>query len=293
MTMAMMMVLWGGGALGDQAVYWTSAAVSCVGTAACAENVPGCGAGGCGNQAVWSISTPPLFGGPYTTKAVFNPTTESDVAKNGGNSDWIIFTGFEYEYGEAPQPNSTILGMQLAVYLNGKVDLYIPADALRVRFPDGSFHKRVNNNLRRDMVGSAIPMQVPLDTDSPDKDLWQTTSGQNLTTFDWTNPNFGFALFGANTNGKNQKLTFFTASIRVFSVKPGQVFVPPPPTTAPPTTAPPPPGPPIGIIVGAIVGGLLVVGGLVLLIIYLVRRAAVAQPSIRLDAPLSAPYEQF
>jgi hypothetical protein len=43
---------------------------------------------------------------------------------------------------------------------------------------------------------------------------------------------------------------------------------------------------PYGLIIGVSIGGALLVAGLVILIVYLARRAAVAQPSVRLDAPV-------
>jgi ABC-type Mn2+/Zn2+ transport system permease subunit len=43
---------------------------------------------------------------------------------------------------------------------------------------------------------------------------------------------------------------------------------------------------PYGLIIGVSIGGAVLVAGLVVLIVYLARRAAVAQPSVRLDAPV-------
>ncbi len=57
---------------------------------------------------------------------------------------------------------------------------------------------------------------------------------------------------------------------------------------APPTTTPavPPDTTPYGLIIGVSIGGAVVLAGVVILIVYLARRAAVAQPTIRLDAPV-------
>ena len=291
----------------------STAATSCKGISdGCVQNVPGCPDDGCNGQQSWSVPSP--FGGVFPTTA----WAPSGKLNTNENTDWIIFKGFTGVSGQVPSANATRLGMGLTFWLDPEPGtiFQVPADALRVRIPGSFYKKTLENNPETTIVAVTVPVSTPGSSQAnpnpnPATDRWVTDTGQNLDDFPLGDAEFGFAVFVKHIGGNKKRIRFVTAEMRVWSIIPGQQTDPPTAatnptgpqtTTGPGGSTPPPPGTTeatlrqdksqVGIIVGAVIGGLIVAAGVTVLIIFLVRRAAAAQPSVRLDAPLTN-YQTF
>ena len=223
-------------------------------------------------------------------------------------SRWLIVTDFQFGSGVAPDGNRTLTGMELFFYWEGK-KLQVPRDSIRLVLPPGSpgspWQKRNVPNQLYTAPDASVTLTYSLGNGA---DLWNTTENYNIQDFDMRNAAAGFAIHFAqpfpDPEGFNddERVRFFTAGMRLYSVVPGE------PTTTPAageggeggegtgqeaSNAPPPSNAArVGIIVGAVIGGLLLIALVVFVIALLVRRARVSQPAVRLDAPLSD-YQTF
>lgn len=280
-------------AVGDETSYYALAAVGCFGSGdsgATCPNIPGCGNSGCPDREAWTI--PAAWGGAYPDPSSSNPARTPTIRRDTGTTNWIIFTRFNLTSSTPLNPNNTIVGMKLTMHVDGgSTDaaggMVVPANAVQVRLPNTTFVSRVLPNAERSLPAVAIPVDVP--AAGAESDLWLLTNGQNFTTLPWTDQNFGFAVWFKNVGGSDRGggMRFIAAEMRIYSTPPGQTLPPTSATTTAGPTPTPEPGPPIGAIVGGVIGGVVVLAGLIVLIVFLARRAAVAQPEIRLDAPMN------
>jgi hypothetical protein len=255
------------------------------------------------------------FGGPASERQ----ETNGDIEANGGASEWFLVRDFRLQDGfTAPWLNATIRGVKFTVRLENK-DLKLESGSIRILLPNGTManptvpHPFLTYTFP-DLNGATETYDIPNGANE-NFDKWDLAGvgelAQNIPWF--SNVDFGFAFYlaGPTNGGRKRKPKVYAISMNVYWTPPGQT------TTAPTTTsgagsntggsntggvqtttsgtgsgAPRNDGVPVGAVVGAAIGGIILVAVAVLLIVYLVRRAKMSQPSIRLDAPLTS-YQSF
>ena len=284
----------------------SATALSCSGgVAGCLPDIPG------GSQQNWVVPTP--FGGALPGDT--STSAASGALTTNENTAWLIFKNFTKIDGVFPGFNTTRRGMEIKFRLvtataavSSMVRFEVPADSLHVVMPDGTFLKRsTESNNKMQSFDSSISASSSLEVKTPDasaaSDTWgiPAPSNEKLETFPLDNSEFGFAVFvKCSSAGLSPKrVDFAAAEIRVWWTSAGETTSSTMMTTTTTsggaggntpnsgTTTASASDSKVGLIVGATIGGLVGAAALALLIIFLARRAAVAQPAIRLDAPLT------
>ena len=279
----------------DQATYWATAARSCAGPSdgpPCPGSLPLRDRG----PADWDPNIGD-FGGAYPTPAALVGKTEAKLLKRDGTSEWLILSEFVFDGGVKPNGvNSTIVGMDLTLYLKGK-NVWLLPEALRVQYPDLTWGTLAQPFAVQKTPSTDVEVDLVLGTGET---LWNTTAGSSIASYNYEHPNAGFALFMSlpvpdNPDNKDRNVRFYAARMRVYSTVPGQDTTAA--TTGVSTTRQPgdlgenpsssPSSSRTAIYVGAGIGGAVLVAGLVVLLVLLVRKRARAQPAYQLDAPAS------
>ena len=211
----------------------------------------------------------------------------------------------------APFPNATFYGLELKIGLGSQPTAQIEIGQLQV-VVNGTYRTTVvaypSVNLVLQSTGAGGSQVVSQTFGNPFEKYAFASGGDatNLIVNGVLSSTLGFAFNVVNTNNKVAKVFAAWMKVTVWWTFPGGpvgalwgraflsvlvtfLFSTGVPTTtastAPITTAAIDTTP-YGLIIGVSVGGAVLAAGLVVLIVYLARRAAVAQPSIRLDAPV-------
>ena len=197
-------------------------------------------------------------------------------------TDWLITSNYT-TLDTPPTAQGNITGMKIAFWVDvlDTGEMTFPANGLRIVMPDGSFLQRQMPNPVINFGGLTAEIQVPAGTNR--NDVCNTTSGMSVFDFDFSNPDFGLAFHFLNLQTSQRlPMQFVTAKIDLYWTAPGV------PTTTQPETTTPVPGDsfPLGAVIGGVVGGVVVLALVVILIVFLVRRRSMAQPEIKLDAPM-------
>lgn len=254
-----------------------------------------------GGLKAWDISN---FGGPSSERQ----ETDSDI-RDDEASQWFMATDFRLEPGyNNPPSTSTIRGIKFTVTFENR-DLVLKAGSFRILIPNGTMAVPTEPHPAADYSFPDLPNPEPRNIPTgaaENSDLWSLDGvgllSENPLFFEDTN--YGIAFYVSGGSGR-RRARVYSIRMEVYWTAQGQTTGPTTGVVLPTTTT----GGggsgtttvpnddrsgevSIGVVVGAAIGGLLLLAGIVLLIIYLVRRQKMSQPSIRLDAPLTA-YESF
>ena len=196
-------------------------------------------------------------------------------------TEWLVTSNYT-TLGTPPTADGNVTGMQVSFWVDVLDDgnMIFPANGLRVVMPDGSFLQRQMPNPETQFGGLTAEIKVLSGTNRDD--VWNTTSGMTVFNFDFSNPDFGLAFYFLNTDIQRLPMQFVASKIDLFWTAPGV------PTTTQAGTTTPAPGDsfPLGAVIGGVVGGVIVLALVTVLIVYLVRKRSMAQPEIKLDAPM-------